>query len=52
MDVLGGHNDPELALDFDDIALAQRTSDDSHGFLNINDFRIGFGIGRILGAPY
>jgi hypothetical protein len=33
MDALGGHDDPELAVDFDDIAFAQRTGDDSHGFL-------------------
>jgi hypothetical protein len=46
VDVLGGHDDPELAVDFDDIAFAQRTSDDSHGFLNINGLQISF---RMLG---
>src|SRR5579862_1413788 len=35
VDVLGGDNDPELAVDFDDIAFTQRTGDDSHGFLNV-----------------
>jgi hypothetical protein len=43
MDVLGCHNDPEFAVDFDDIAFAQRAGDDFHGSLN------GF---RNPGAPY
>jgi hypothetical protein len=38
MDVLGGHHDPEFAFDFDDIAFAQRASDDFHGFLNVSSF--------------
>ena len=35
VDVLGGDDDPELAVDFDDIAFTQRTGDDFHGFLNV-----------------
>src|SRR6202035_2833780 len=35
MDVLGVDDDPELAVDFDDIAFTQRTGDDSHGYLNV-----------------
>ena len=31
MDVFGGDDDPELAVDLDDIALAQRAGDDFHG---------------------
>src|SRR6202023_360988 len=35
VDVFGGDDGPELAVDFDDIAFTQRTGDDSHGFLNV-----------------
>jgi hypothetical protein len=45
VDILGGHDDPEFAVDFDDIAFPQRAGDDFHGILNMNGF-------RIRGAPY
>jgi hypothetical protein len=44
MDILGGDDDPELAVDFDDIALAERTGDDFHGFLG--------DLTKTRGAPY
>ena len=34
MDVLGRHDDAELAVDFDDIAFSERAGDDFHGFLD------------------
>jgi hypothetical protein len=33
MDILGGDDNSELAVDLDDIAFAERTGDDFHGFL-------------------
>src|SRR6202045_1199431 len=50
MDVLGGDDDPELAVDFDDIAFTQRTGDDSHGFLNVFGLESGRTI-PIFGLP-
>src|SRR6202035_2002169 len=41
VDVFGGDDDPELAVDFDDIAFTQRTGDDSHGFLNVYGLESG-----------
>src|ERR1700688_3222051 len=35
VDIFGGDDDPEFAVDFDDIAFTQRTGDDSHGFLKV-----------------
>ena len=34
MDILGSDDDSELAVDFDDIAFAERAGDDFHGFLD------------------
>src|SRR4029079_55322 len=34
MDILGGDDNSELAVDFDDIAFAERAGDDFHGFLD------------------
>jgi hypothetical protein len=34
MDILGSDDNSELAVDFDDIAFAERAGDDFHGFLD------------------
>jgi hypothetical protein len=34
MDILGSDDNSELAIDFDDIAFAERAGDDFHGFLD------------------
>jgi hypothetical protein len=36
MDALDGHNDPELAVDINDIAFSERAGDDFHGTYSLS----------------
>jgi hypothetical protein len=40
MEAFGVEDDVELAVDFDDIALPERASDDSHGFPRLSFARM------------
>jgi hypothetical protein len=52
VEALGIEDDVELAVDFDDIALAERTGDDLHGCSSSILAVLWADPGRFRGAPY